>query len=82
MQLDQFPVRQFVPRYYANINAMTPVPVQCQNAKWIICYRVQAPNNTPSVPIFMAQRLCSSENCLNWNLDIYMMSELAISVSS
>ena len=31
---------------------------------------VQAPSKTPSVPIFMAHRSCSSENCLNWNLDI------------
>jgi hypothetical protein len=57
MQLDQFPVRQFAVLRWANINAMTLFRSNVKNAKWIICYRVQAPNNTPSVPIFMAQRL-------------------------
>jgi hypothetical protein len=60
MQLDQFPVRQFAVLRWANINAMTPVPVQCQNAKWIICYRVQAPIK-PSVQFFMATTLFKRE---------------------
>jgi hypothetical protein len=48
MQLDQFPVRQFVPRYYANINAMTPVPVPMSRMlNGLFCY-IQAPNNTVS----------------------------------
>jgi hypothetical protein len=56
MQLDQFPVRQFALLRWANINAMTQFRsnVKMLNGLFVIG---SSTNNTPSVPIFMAQRL-------------------------
>jgi hypothetical protein len=51
---------------------MIPVPAPTSkilNGLFVI--GTQAPSKTPSVPIFIAQRSCCIENCLNENMMIY-----------
>ena len=51
---------------WANIRDIIPVPAPMSSMLYgLLIIGVQAPNKTPSVPTFMADFSCSTENCLN-----------------
>lgn len=53
----------------AAISAINPLPEPISSIVPAPSPSNQAPNKTPSVPTFIAQRSCLMMNCLNWNME-------------